>query len=767
MTKSVVTKSVFSSVSAAGFRAGESRGRRARAPVLLPFPFDTPFDYALPDGMTLVPGDYVRVPLGRKLVIGVVWDADETSGEAAPGRGRVPDSKLKPVAERFDLPPMALVTRQFIDWVAAYTLAAKGSVLKMALSVPGAMDPPAPVPVYRASAALPPDLRLTAQRTRVLAVASAAGLPLTASELARDASVGVGVVRALAASGGLDRLDLVPGAATDLPDPDHPGPRLTDDQRRAADMLVSTIRESRSGPILLDGVTGAGKTEVYFEAIAETLRHGRQVLVLLPEIALTVQWLDRFRDRFDAAPTPWHSELPPAVRRMTWRAIAESRAWVVVGARSALFLPFADLGLIVVDEEHDPSFKQEEGVMYHARDMAVVRGHLGDVPVVLSSATPSLETVTNVEIGRYRRVALPDRHGGAVLPAIEAVDMRAMPPPRGSWLAEPVVAGVREALAAGEQAMLFLNRRGYAPLTLCRDCGHRFECPHCTAWLVEHRGRGRLQCHHCGFEVAAPDTCPACGAEESLVACGPGVERIAEEAARLFPHAHIAVMASDTIAGPHAAEALVRKVRERQVDLLVGTQIVAKGHHFPLLTFVGVVDADLGLGGGDLRAVERTYQLLYQVAGRAGRAARPGRVVLQTYDPGHPVMAALIRGDRDGFIAAEAASRRLGAMPPFGRLVALIVSGPKVEAVDRVARALGRAAPRPGPWAGQDLPPGVLVLGPAPAPFALLRGRHRRRLLLKAPRTLKVQGLVRQWVDAVEVPTGVRVQIDVDPYSFL
>jgi primosomal protein N' (replication factor Y) len=532
---------------------------------------------------------------------------------------------------------------------------------------------------------------------------------------------------------------------------------LSNDQKAAAGRLADSVAEGFS-VTLLDGVTGAGKTEVYFEAVAAALRAGRQVLVLVPEIALTGQWLDRFARRFGTAPEVWHSDLARGRRRHCWRRIAQGRAKVVVGARSALFLPFPDLGLIVVDEEHDSSYKQEDGVIYHARDMAVVRARLGEIPAILVSATPSLETVANVESGRYGRLHLPSRHGGAGLPSVELVDMRRDPPPRQRWLAPPLLLALKDTLAAGEQSLLFLNRRGYAPLTLCRACGHRLQCPNCTAWLVEHRLSGRLQCHHCGYAAGLPKECTDCGAEDSMVACGPGVERLAEEISALFPEARLALMTSDTVRGPGAAAAFVEAIANHEIDIILGTQIVAKGHHFPMLTLVGVVDADLGLMGGDLRASERTFQILHQVAGRAGREDRPGRVMLQTYHPDHPVMRALADGARDRFLEEEAAMRREGGWPPFGRLAALILSGRNEADVDAAASALGRAGPN-----NNDM----RVLGPAPAPLAMLRGRHRRRLLLKATRNTDMQKTLRQWLSRVRWPNGVRVQVDVDPYSFL
>jgi primosomal protein N' (replication factor Y) len=726
-------------------RASSTAAPAERIRVLLPLPLAGAYDYAVPEGLGLEPGAFVRVPLGSRQVSGVVWGA---------GEGGVAEARLRAVSERLAVPPMPLALRRFIDWVAGYTLSPPGAVLRMAMSAPSALEPPRQRTAYALGGHLPG--RLTAARRRVIEVLEA-GPPRPVGELAAEAAVGEGVVRGLAKAGALIAVPLAAEAPFPLPDPSRPGPQLSPHQAAAATALEGS-EAFEFQTTLLEGVTGAGKTEVYLEAVAEALEAGRQVLVLLPEIALTAQWLDRFERRFGAAPAAWHSDLTQAQRRRCWRAVAEGRAPVVVGARSALFLPYPDLGLIVVDEEHDGSFKQDEGVIYNARDMAVVRARLSAIPIVLVSATPSLESVINVERGRYRRLNLPERHGAAGMPEVEAVDMRRTPPERGRWLSPPLKGALEAALGSAEQAMLFLNRRGYAPLTLCRACGHRFECPNCSAWLVEHRFSRRLECHHCGHALARPESCPECGVGASLVACGPGVERVAEEVAEMLPEARIEVMTSDTMAGPHAAAELVRRVEERRVDVLIGTQIMAKGHHFPLLTRVGVVDADLGLAGGDLRAAERTYQLLSQVAGRAGRGERPGKVLLQTYMPEHPVMEALIAGDRERFLEREAENRQARGLPPFGRLAALIVSGADEGAVLDAARALGRAAPRGG---------GVEVLGPAAAPLRLLRGRHRQRLLLMAGREVNVQKLLRAWLAKSEPPGGVRVQVDVDPYSFL
>ncbi len=719
----------------------------SRVPVLLPYPFAGPFDYALPAGTQAEPGDIVLVPLNRRQEVGVVWDAP--SGPA------VSAAKLKPLTARLDAPPLPAALRRFVDWVASYTLAAPGEVLAMALRV-NALAPPVPTPGWQ-KADPRPDAKLTEARSRVLAVL-ADNVPRPGPELARLAGVSTAVLRAMAQAGLLVPTPIPAGAAFAEPDPSHTHPALSPDQDRVAASLCEAVVAASFSVTLLDGVTGSGKTEVYLEAVAACLTAGRQSLILLPEIALSAQFLERFARRFGTAPAVWHSDLGSRTRRITWRAVADGTARVVVGARSALFLPFGELGLVVVDEEHETAFKQEDGVVYHARDMAVVRARLSDAPAVLVSATPSLESLANVEAGRYRHLQLPTRHGGARLPAVAAIDLRDDAPERGRFLSPRLVAAVHETLAAGEQAMFFLNRRGYAPLTLCRACGHRLACPNCTAWLVEHRALRRLTCHHCGHAEPIPPQCPVCHAEGTLAPIGPGVERITEEVAALFPDARRLVMASDTMPGPHAAGLAARAIERREVDLIIGTQIVAKGWHFPHLTLVGVVDADLGLAGGDLRAAERTVQLLHQVAGRAGRAEAPGRVLLQTFSPEHPVMQALVANDLAGFFARESEARRPGHWPPYGRLAALIVSAETAEAADLAARDLGAAAPH-----GE----GVLVLGPAPAPLAILRGRHRRRLLLKTRRDIAVQPLLRSWLAAVKAVRGVRVDVDVDPVSFL
>lgn len=727
----------------------------ARLRVLLPLPLAGTYDYRVPAGWEIPPpGSFVAVPLSGRAMIGVVWD-----GEADPD---LPERKLRDIQGVYDVPPMTESLRRFVDWVAAYTLSPPGAVLRMAMSAPSALEPPAAKAGWRLSAAgqrarRGEGGRITAARRRVLDVMEP-GEVYPPGDVAAEAGVSPGVVRGMADAGLLESALLPAGTAFPPPELDRAGPVLGASQAEAAAALREAAAAHRFGVTVLTGVTGSGKTEVYLEAVAECVKQGRQALVLLPEIALSTQWLERFEARFGVPPALWHSELGSRRRRDTWRAVAEGKVSVLVGARSALFLPYPDLGLIVVDEEHETAFKQEEGVIYNARDMAVVRARLSEAACVLVSATPSLETLINAETGRYAARHLPTRHGGAGMPTVEIIDQRAAPPERGRFLSPILVASIRAALAEGQQAMLFLNRRGYAPLTLCRACGHRMRCPNCTAWLVEHRVQRRLQCHHCGHAEPIPPTCPECGAEGSLTPLGPGVERVQEEAAELFPEARRLVMASDTIPGPAAAAEAARAIAAREVDLIIGTQIVAKGWHFPHLTLVGVVDADLGLAGGDLRAAERTVQLLHQVAGRAGRAEMPGRVLLQSWNPEHPVLQALVSNDLDTFMAAEAEQRRPGHWPPFGRLAALIVSAEDEREADRTARDLGLAAP------GGE---GVEVLGPAPAPLALLRGRHRRRLLLKTRRDVAVQPVLREWLSRVRIPASVRVQVDVDPVSFL
>ena len=706
-----------------------------------------PLDYRVPDGMHVEPGSVVVAPLGPRQLIGVAWEAERLPTE------EVADSRLRPIIGVLDVTPIAAPLRRLAEWTADYYLSPLASVLRMILPSSSALEGPRQLTEYRPTGAVPD--RMTPQRLKALAAIE--GRQGTVRELADYAGVSDSVMRGLVNAGALEPVTVEADRPLACPEPDFAPPQLNEEQIEAAASLSAAIGKGFD-PVLLDGVTGSGKTEVYFEAIAECLRQGKQALVLLPEIALTEPFLKRFEARFGCAPVAWHSELRSSQRRRAWRGISSGEAKVTVGARSALFLPYADLGLIVVDEAHEPTFKQEEGVQYHARDVAVMRGKFEDIPVILSSATPAIETRHMVEIGRYREVTLSHRFAGASLPEIRAIDLTQDPPPRGRWLAPSLVAELEANLERGEQSLLFLNRRGFAPLTLCRHCGHRFQCPNCTAWMVEHRLMHRLACHHCGHVMPPPKACPECGEEDSLVACGPGVERIADEVAALFPAARTAIVTSDTIWSPARAADFVAQMEAGAIDIVIGTQLVTKGYHFPNLTLVGVVDADLGLAGGDLRAAERSFQQIQQVAGRAGRGDKPGRVLVQTHDPDAPVISALVSGDAPGFYSAETDARRDAAMPPFGRLAAIVVSAEDSSEADAVARRIGQKAPKVE---------GMAVFGPAPAPLAMLRGRHRQRLLVHAARSLDVQDVIRDWLADIDWSAKVRVSVDVDPYSFL
>jgi primosomal protein N' (replication factor Y) (superfamily II helicase) len=717
--------------------------------VLVPVALDQAYSYRVPDGLELAPGDVVTVPLGaRGETTGVVW------AENANPNPRI-HNRMKDVVGKHDLPPLRDELRTFVDWVASYTLSARGMVLRMTLRMGENLGPARERVGVRIGG--PPPKRMTTARARVLAL-FADGMVRAKGDAAKDAGVSIGVVDGLIDEGALETLVLPPAKVTGQPDPDFAKPDFFLGQLAAADALRTTIDQGGYTVTLVDGVTGSGKTEVYFEAVAENIRKGKQTLILMPEIALTGQSLDRFTARFGVRPAEWHSQLSPRTRARTWAAVASGEVSVVVGARSALFLPYADLGLIVIDEEHDPAYKQEDGAHYHARDMAVVRGSIAKIPIVLASATPSVESEVNARRGRYRRIHLPERFGGAHLPRIEAIDMRREGPPRGRFISPKLAEAVSDTLERGEQALLFLNRRGFAPLTLCRACGFRLQCPNCDAWLVDHRFKKRLVCHHCGYNTPVPDACPNCHATDSFAAVGPGVERLQQEAHDLFPDKRILVLSSDLVESMERLRQELDDVAAGHFDIIVGTQLVAKGHHFPKLNLVGIVDADLGLGNGDPRAAERTFQLLHQVVGRAGREGDRGIGLLQTHQPDHPVMKALILGDREAFYSSEIALREASGYPPFGRLASIVVTADDRHAAEGYARALAQSALR-----HDD----VRVLGPAEAPVAVVRGRHRFRLLVKAPRDFNLSAYLREWLaQAPKTRGSVKMQVDVDPQSF-
>jgi primosomal protein N' (replication factor Y) len=711
-----------------------------------------PLDYSVPDGMNVVTGSVVECPLGPRTVMGIVWDEGRLPGDV------VDASKLRGLRSVLPVPPVAEPLRRLIEWTADYYCAALASVARMALSSGGALKGPATMTEYRLSGGMPE--RMTPKRE--LAIAALEGEQATMRELAGIAGVSEGVLRGLMNQGVLEPVEVDIDRPYPAADPDFAKIALSDDQEAVAGIFTAAVEAREFAPFLLDGVTGSGKTETYFEPVAKALEMGRQVLVLLPEIALTEAFLTRFEQRFGVQPVLWHSSLKQIERRRAWRAIAagpkNGGAQVIVGARSALFLPYAKLGLIVVDEAHEVSFKQDEGVRYNARDVAVMRARFEKIPIVLASATPALESLHMAETGVYERVELPSRFGGAQLPKIGTIDLTKEPLESGHWLATRLLDGVEERLARKEQSLLFLNRRGFAPLTLCRNCGYRFQCPHCSAWLVEHRFSQRLACHHCGHETPPPATCPDCGEPDCLVACGPGVERIADEVAERLPDARVFVATSDTLNTPGRAAEFVARTEAGAIDVIVGTQLVTKGFHFPDLTLVGVVDADLGLEGGDLRAAERTYQQIAQVAGRAGRGSKPGEVLLQTRHADAPVIEALAKGDRDGFFAAETDARRMVGAPPFGRWAAIIISSEEESLAKASANRIGGSRPDHE---------GLAIYGPAPAPLSLLRGRYRYRLLINAKRSANLQAMIRDWLGNIEHPNSVRVSVDIDPYSFV
>ncbi|MEE3000472.1 MAG: primosomal protein N' [Pseudomonadota bacterium] len=728
----------------------ESRHKLECINVLLPLPLGRAYTYAIPDNLLaeipLEYGDFVSVPLGSRELYGVVWEGKV---------GDISPEKIKYIISRINIPPMPKSTRRFVEWVSKYNMASIGLVLKMLMSVPDVLNPPKQVIAYSLCTKIP-KIKMTPARHKIVEVLKGVD-HLSSQDIVKLSGVSQNVVKGFFKVGALKRVNLIPKSVFETPNWETPGPILNDMQTLAAKEIRTDVKRGKFAVTLLEGVPGSGKTEVYLEAICEALSKGKQALVLLPEIALGAQWFERFKERFGCGPAEWHSDLTQANRRKTWRAVATGEAKVVVGARSALFLPYRNLGVIIIDEEHDQSFKQEDGVIYNARDMAVVLANLTKIPIILVSATPSLESLQNVVQGRYGHFNLPDRYGGAQLPDITIIDMRESKPDIGKYLSPELIKALRVTFDAKEQALLFLNRRGYAPLTLCKSCGYRFQCSHCTAWLVEHRFIGHLLCHHCGYQITKPEKCPSCDKEDELFACGPGVERIAEEFNELFPEIRAEIAVSDNLQTPGQAQNLVSLIENRDIDLIIGTQIVAKGYHFPYLTLVGVIDADVGLTGGDIRALERTYQLLYQVSGRAGRGERQGRVLVQTYDPENAVMLALKDADHRNFINTLTLDRERHHMPPFGRLAGVIISGKDEQSVDQGALNLARTAP-------QDQ--GVTTLGPAPAPLAVLRGRHRRRFLVKADKEVNIQARIHSWLKASVLPRKVRVQLDIDPYSF-
>ena len=716
--------------------------------VLTTQPLDRLLDYKAPEGGCHL-GAFVEVPLGPRKVLGVVWGK---------GKGDYDLAKIRSVIRVLDVAPMREEMRSFLIRAAEYTLTPMPAMLRLGTRAPGLGDAPSMRKVYRLGDTVPD--RMTGAREKVLGVLrDYGGLSFTLRELAEMADVGTSVVKGLVKLGAVSEEE----APRDTPypqlDPDYGGKELSADQAIGAEALRAALRSDAYGTTLLKGVTGSGKTEVYLEAVAECLRMGRQALVLLPEIALSGEFINRVEARFGMKPAEWHSGVTMTERRRCWRMVGQGDAQLVVGARSALFLPYQNLGLIVVDEEHDTSYKQEDGVLYNARDMAVLRAAINGAQVVLASATPSLESWANVEAGKYQRLELTSRFGAAVMPKMDAIDMRVEDLPGGRWVSPTLRGAIQQRLEKGEQSLIFLNRRGYAPITLCRACGHQIGCEHCDARMVEHRFLKRLMCHQCGETKPMPAVCPNCEAEDRLSAVGPGVERMGEEVAELFPDARIAVLSSDLYGSARAMKAHIEEIAQGGTDIIIGTQLVAKGHNFPLLTLVGVIDADLGLQGSDLRAAERTFQLMRQVAGRAGRAETPGEALLQTYQPEHAVIRAILAGDEESFWKAEAEERKAAGVPPYGRMAGIILSSPNVQEVFDLGSEMARMD---GPLRAI----GAQVFGPAPAPIARVRGKHRVRLLVKAEKSAPLQQALAKWAGQFRLPTNLRMAIDIDPQSF-
>lgn len=716
--------------------------------VLTTQPLDRTLDYKAPEGGCWL-GAFVEVPLGPRKVLGVVWGK---------GRGNWDISKVRSVNRVLDVAPMRSEMRMFLEKAAAYTLTSLPSMLRLASRAPGLSDPPSMRKVYRLGEGTPD--RVTEARARVIdTLREYGGLGFTLKEVSEMAGVTSSVVKGLVKQGVVLEEDTPRDQPYRRMDADYGRKELTEDQAAAATKVSAGIAEEKYGTSLLRGVTGSGKTEVYLEAVAACIEAGRQALVLLPEIALTAEFLTRVEARFGAKPAEWHSGVTMTERRRIWRMVGQGGAQVVIGARSALFLPYQNLGLIVVDEEHDTSYKQDDGVLYNARDMAVLRASLCGARVVLASATPSLESWANADAGKYERIELTSRFGPAVMPDMRAIDMRHEDLPSAQWISPSLQHAVRVRLEKGEQSLLFINRRGYAPVTICRACGHQVVCDHCDARMVEHRFLKRLLCHQCGESKPMPEVCPSCQVEGKLAPVGPGVERLAEEAQAHFPEARLAVLSSDLFGSARALKEGITQIAEGGADVIIGTQLVAKGHNFPMLTLVGVIDADLGLQGSDLRAAERTFQLMRQVAGRAGRSERKGTALMQTFQPEHPVIRAILSGDEEGFWRAEADQRRAAGVPPYGRMAGIILSSPDVQQVFDIGNYLAR---NDGPL--RQI--GAQVFGPAPAPIARVRGRHRVRLLVKAEKTAPIQKALAQWVGQVKPKGDLRLSVDIDPQSF-
>ncbi len=708
--------------------------------------------YKLAEGQTACIGQIAKVPLNRKEFIAVVIGA---------GTAEIADHKLKSPTDIIDfLPPIQPQMLSFLTWMRDWCVAPSSHIFRLLLSTPQAFDRPKAETYVYLNETLP-TFRLTEARGKILSLMQQQSL-WKLSDLRLKSDVSAQVITSMIKQNILQttlKQAQYFDTKFDVAKADHAPFKLSETQQKGADALIKAVKKQQFSVTLLDGVPGSGKTEVYFEMIAEALKQGKQALVMLPEIGLTAQWLDRCQRRFGAKPALWHSALTPTQRRDTWRAIALNQVQIVAGARSALFLPFQNLACIIVDEEHDLSYKQEDGIVYHGRDMAIMRAKKQQCPIILASATPSLESWVNQQQGKYQHIELPTRFGGQVLPDIHLINLKEEPPPeKHQWLSPPLIKAISENLQKGEQSLLFLNRRGYAPSTFCKACETALQCPHCSISLVEHKRDQRLYCHHCGYNIKTPKSCPNCQEEESFIALGPGVERIAEEARQYFPNAAIEQASSDIFATHQDTADFIHRVEQNQIDIIVGTQIISRGYHFDNLTLVGIIDADLGLNGDDLRINEHTWQMLWQTAGRAGRSQKAGHVYLQTHIPAHPVIKTLCNNDRFAFMHMEANLRKQSKMPPFGRLAALIVSDTDEQNLLQTCYHLKQYIPK------NDQ---IQVLGEAKPIMEKLRSRFRRRFLIMSDKNTILQPFIHQWLHQVKISPQTRIKIDIDPYNFM
>ena len=700
-------------------------------------------------------GTFVSVRVMNRPCVGVVWGI---------GDSNLPDEKIRDVSVVHDA-KLNITDLQWIKRMADWTLIPAGMVLRLIINIPDAFLPPRMEALY--SFNFDSDTRMTQNRLAVMdAFSSNDNDPMTVSDIQNIAHVSAAVVRTMIKNGTL--ISAGEQVKTKQYEPriyqDSGDIVLNNEQQNAADVIGRAIDNGGFSVHLLDGITGSGKTQVYFDAAWRAYKKGKSVLLMMPEIALTAQFMSRFESRFGAPPVVWHSNLTAARRRDIWHGVLSGKIKMVVGTRSALFLPWGDLGLIVIDEEHDTSYKQEDMGNYHARDMAILRAKIAGFPVVLASATPAAETIENVNVGKYTRLKLTSRFGGAQMPTITTIDLRENRPTpytandaeQTGFLSAPMCEAISETLATGQQVMLFINRRGFAPIVQCKKCGWTATCPDCSVGMTYHKRVGKLLCHMCGRTAPLTKSCPECGTDVSMR--GVGLEKIQEEVNARFPNARTGLVSSDIITSRQALERLVHKMENGEIDIVIGTQILAKGHHFPNLTLVGVVDADMGLFGTDFRAAEHTFQQLFQVAGRAGRGSTPGRVLMQTYQPDHPVLTAICSGARDEFMAGDMAGRRAAKMPPYGQLIAIIVEGEREATLMKYCNDLAAAAPTLN---------GAKIMGPIAAQIYQIRNWYRMRFLVAGGATAALQPAVAHWLGKGKQPANIRVKIDVNPINFM